>query len=198
MQDNLARVREYYTYEDYLTWNSDSRYELVDGLPHAMSAPTPRHQEICGDIYIALREHLNGRQCKVYQDINVRLFPQRQRNKQMVFRPDLSVICDQDKLDNNGCNGAPDLIIEVLSPGNQRHDRYFKFNQYYRAGVREYWIVDPENQLVQVCLLEENRYYIMMYHAQDNLPCTVLPGLNFVLSSIFPTEETPTEDDPIG
>ncbi|MCL2194770.1 MAG: Uma2 family endonuclease [Oscillospiraceae bacterium] len=194
MQDNLARARDNYTYDEYLAWERPNRYELIDGQPHLMSAASPRHQEICGDLYIALREHLSGRQCKAYQDINVKLYPQRARNRQMVFRPDISVICDQDKMDNHGCNGAPDLVVEILSPGNQSHDRYFKFMHYFRAGVREYWIVDPEYHVIQVCLLEENRYYIMMYQQGDTLPCAALPGFNLALTSIFPDEETPTEE----
>ena len=187
MDGNLAlKQEELYTYEDYLTWNGAERWELIDGYAYLMAAASPEHQEISGNFYLALREYLKGKSCKAYQDIDVRLFPEKEAAREVVVRPDLSVICNQEQLNAKGCNGAPNLIIEILSPSNQRVDRYIKFKRYFQAGVREYWIVDPESKVVQVNLLEGKRYMVMICEVADTLRCTVLPGLEIQLRDIFP------------
>ena len=103
-----------------------------------------------------------------------------------MVEPDISVICDRDKLDKYGCKGAPDLIIEILSPSTQRHDRMVKYNLYQRAGVREYWMVDPALQTVQVGILEGNIYKIHgVYTPQDIVKINVLDGCFIELSKVF-------------
>lgn len=95
-------------------------------------------------------------------------------------------MCDPSKLDELGCKGAPDMVAEVLSPSTQRHDRLVKYNLYQRAGVREYWIVDPENKTVQVSILEDGRYRLAeVYTAQDIAKVNVLDGCFVELSKLF-------------
>lgn len=101
--------------------------------------------------------------------------------------PDVTVVCDPQKLDSVGCKGAPDLIAEVLSPSNRRHDRFTKFNLYQRAGVREYWIVDPDDKSVQVFLLEEGRYTLKDYGGEkDTVKVNILEDCVIDLSLVFP------------
>ena len=109
-----------------------------------------------------------------------------------VVQPDLLVVCDQSKLDDKGCKGAPDLIIEILSPSTARFDRMLKFQQYLKAGVREYWMVDPLEQIVQVCIWKDGKYFIMAYADTDTVPVSVLPGLEIRLPEVF-TQAEPRE-----
>ena len=107
-----------------------------------------------------------------------------------MVEPDISVVCDSDKLDEIGCKGAPDLIIEILSPSTQRHDRVTKFNLYQEAGVREYWIVDPMSRTVQVYVLENGLFRVVeSYSAEDEAEVRVLSGCIVSLRDVFPPEE---------
>ena len=188
MEGNLAEQREEsYTYADYLTWDDSQRWEIIDGRAYLMASPNEIHQDISVELTTQFREFLRGKPCKVFHaPFDVRLFPKRGNKDKYVVQPDLMVVCDKTKLDGNKVNGAPDLIVEILSPSNQKMDRYIKFKQYFLAGVREYWIVDPENKAVQVFLLEDKRYVVKVYEMADALPCTVLPGLEINLNDIFP------------
>ena len=103
-----------------------------------------------------------------------------------MVEPDISVVCDSDKLDKIGCKGAPDFIVEILSPSSLRHDRVTKFNLYQEAGVREYWIVDPESQTVQVFLLKDGHFRaVELYNADAVAEVIVLPGCRISLSDVF-------------
>lgn len=140
---------ERYTLADMLAWETEKRYELIDGIPYLMSpGPSRRHQRIGREIYRQISTYLLGKTYEVYiAPFDVRLFEQSGEGPESVdtvVRPDISVICDTEKLDETGCKGAPDLVIEVLSPSTHNRDRLTKFNLYQRAGVREYWIVDPQ------------------------------------------------------
>jgi Uma2 family endonuclease len=193
MEGNLARQRRNgeYTYEDYLSWEGAERCELIDGCVYLMAAPNEAHHDISMALARRFGDFLEGKPCKLFvAPFDVRLFPHstRQREKALV-QPDLFVVCDRGKRDGAKINGAPDLIIEILSPSNQGHDRYVKLKLYFLAGVREYWIVDPENQVVQVCLLEDRRYAVQVYEVSDTVPCAILPGLDLPLSEIFPREK---------
>jgi Uma2 family endonuclease len=110
-----------------------------------------------------------------------------------VVEPDITVICDQSKIDKQGCKGAPDLVIEILSPSNIRHDRLVKFQKYLAAGVREYWKIDPDNRVVEVHTLRDGGYHTMVYDETAEAPVSVLPGCVIRLSEIFPGEEAPQE-----
>ena len=152
----LPAQKARYTFADCLTWDERERIEIIDGEAFMMAAPSRIHQEICFEIGRQLGNYLEGKPCKVYPaPFGVRLFEQdgdRPEDVDTMVEPDLSVVCDRSKLDKYGCKGAPDMVIEVLSPSTQRHDQLVKLNLYQQAGVQEYWIVDPENRTVRVLL----------------------------------------------
>jgi Uma2 family endonuclease len=119
----------------------------------------------------------------------VRLFPESGRKDNCVFLPDIFVVCDRKKLDKQACNGAPDLIIEVLSPSTARFDRLVKFNKYLEAGVKEYWIVDPDINTIQVHILQNKRYVTSVYNDEAEIDVLSLPGLTINTRDIFPAED---------
>jgi Uma2 family endonuclease len=102
-----------------------------------------------------------------------------------VVEPDIVVVCDSSKLDKQGCNGAPDLVIEILSPSTARRDHKLKFRKYLEAGVREYWIVDPDQSMVHTHILEGGRYVTTVYDETDEVPVAVLPGCVIGLGEVF-------------
>ena len=150
----IPAKQERYTFADSLTWDEGERIEIISGEAYMMAAPSRIHQGIIMELSRQLANFLEGKRCKVYPaPFGVRLFEQegdRPEKVDTVVEPDISVVCDRSKLDQYGCRGAPDMIVEVLSPSTQRHDQLVKLNLYQRAGVREYWIVDPENRTVRV------------------------------------------------
>ena len=177
---------ERYTYADYCALDDGKRWELIEGVPYDMSpAPMPVHQRISVELTLQFGMFLKGKPCQLYTaPFDVRLNADDEDDT--VVQPDLAVICDRSKIDNKGCKGAPDLIVEILSPSTARHDRMVKFELYRRAGVREYWIVDPETKLVQVCLLEDGRYFTSVY--ADTAVVSVLPGCEIQLADVFAEE----------
>ena len=135
-----------YTYGDYLTWDDAQRYELIDGSIYVMSpAPGRRHQEVAGEFHRQLANYLLEKECAVYiAPFDVRLPEREKRDEDIatVVQPDLVIVCDDNKLDERGCKGAPDLVIEIISPGSAGRDRKTKRELYQKHGVLEYWIVD--------------------------------------------------------
>jgi Uma2 family endonuclease len=175
-----------YTYADFLEWDESLRAEIIDGEVYMMAPPVRAHQEISGEMYGQFWAFLKGKPCKVYPaPFGVRLFPKEDLSDDTVVEPDIVVVCDHSKLDDRGCNGAPDLVIEILSPSNPSHDRLVKFRKYLAAGVREYWIVDPEQKIVEVHILDAGRYITTVYGAGDEVPVSVLPGCIITLRDVF-------------
>lgn len=179
-----------WTYADMLTWSEEERVELIYGQRHIMAPPSRRHQEILTTILLQLGSFLKDKKCKVYPaPFGVRLFEREGDSPSQVdtlVEPDLTVVCDPDKLDDAGCKGAPDLIIEIISPSTQRHDRLVKYNLYQRAGVREYWIVDPASRTVSVYTLEDGAYHAAaVYAGTDCVPVGVLEGCGVELAGVF-------------
>jgi len=173
-----------YTYADLEKWTGDERYELIDGVPYMMAAPSRVHQEISGELFRQLANFLLGKPCKVYAaPFDVRLNAHDKDDR--VVQPDIVVVCDRSKLNEKGCVGAPDLVVEILSPTTQGRDRLLKFNKYFEAGVREYWIVDPEDKYVTVHVLTDDHYSTRAYDSTDSIPSTVLDGFSVQLSEIF-------------
>ena len=157
-----------------------------------MMAPlTTAHQLIRGEIFRQLANYLEGKKCHaIPAPFAVRLFEQDGDSPDDVdtmVEPDISVVCDRDKLDGKGCKGAPDMVVEILSPSTRRHDRLVKLGLYQRAGVREYWIVDPENRAVQVLTLSDG---LLLPHEdygrEDVAKVNVLDGCFIELSKVFP------------
>lgn len=180
-----------YTLADVLVWEESERIELVYGDPVMMAPPARVHQETLMELSAQLYAYLKGKKCKVYPaPFAVRLFERdgdRPEAVDTMVEPDISVICDLNKLDEIGCKGAPDLVIEILSPSTTRHDRFTKFNLYQQAGVREYWIVDPASQSVQVFVLEGGYYVAKDFGAVgDKIRVNVLEDCSIDLSQVFP------------
>ena len=190
----LPAPKDRYTFADCLTWGEDERIEIINGEAIMMAPPTRIHQEISGELFRQLANFLEGKKCKVYPaPFAVRLFERaddRPEDVDTMVGPDLSVVCDPGKLDDIGCKGAPDLIIEVLSPSTQCHDRLTKYNLYERAGVPEYWIVSPEERTVQVSTLVDGRYRVQeLYTAEAVAKVNTLSGCFIELSKVFPAEQ---------
>ncbi|PLS19764.1 Uma2 family endonuclease [Bacillus sp. M6-12] len=140
-----------YRYHDYEHW--EGRWELIHGVPYNMSpAPTTQHQHIVGEIHFALRSFLGKDKCQVFvAPFDIRLSESDDYdNPDTVIQPDISVICHPNQLDKKGGKGAPDLVVEVLSPSTALKDRNQKFNLYEQHGVKEYWIIDPIHQTIEV------------------------------------------------
>jgi len=137
-------VKKAYTYKDYLSWGDDVRFELIDGIPHMMSAPTRWHQQVTGEIFGQLWSWLEDKPCEAYiAPFDVRLFPEEDQSDKVVLQPDVLVICDEGKLaDGRACKGAPDFVVEVVSKGTKGKDFGAKKALYEKAGVREYWVVE--------------------------------------------------------
>ena len=179
------------TFADCLTWEENDRVEIIDGEVFMMAPPSSVHQEIAAELTRQFGNYLEGKQCKVYPaPFGVRLFEQDGETPEdvdTVVEPDLSVVCDRSKIDKHGCKGAPDLIIEILSPSSLRHDRFVKLGLYQRAGVREYWIVDPISQTVQVFLLNDVGFLCPheVYGKEDTAKVNVLDGCLIELSKVF-------------
>ena len=179
-----------YTFADCLTWGENERIEIINGEAFMMAPPSRAHQEISGALFAQLYNFLEGKKCRVYAaPFAVRLFEQdrdRPEDVDTMVEPDLSVVCDSGKLDNHGCKGAPDLVIEILSPSTRRHDRLVKLNLYQRAGVREYWIVDPVSKDVQSFVLEDGRYSVKGFGtAGDTLKVNILEDCIIDLKEVF-------------
>ncbi|GHT57954.1 hypothetical protein FACS1894109_11220 [Spirochaetia bacterium] len=182
----LAQEQPYYTYADYLEWDEGDRTEIIDGEAFMLATPDLTHQIISRGLFLQIAAFLNGKPCQpFFAPVSVRLHPEADNSDNTVFEPDIIVVCDSSKLDKKGCNGAPDLVIEILSPSTARHDKVIKFNKYQEAGVREYWIVDPDTQSVQACVLENGRYILSSYDDTGTAPITALPGCVIDLRTVF-------------
>ncbi len=148
------QLEERFTYGNYRTWPEDERWELIDGVVYDMSpAPSRFHQGLITEFIFQFHAYLQDKPCRIYAaPFDVRLPDGDEADDDIVtvVQPDLVVVCDRNKLDERGCKGAPDLIIEILSPSTAAKDLHDKFNLYERVGVKEYWIVHPQDQTVMV------------------------------------------------
>lgn len=181
-----------YTFADVLTWDEGRHIEIINGEAFMMASPSSIHQEISMEISRQLANYLEGKRCRVYPaPFDVRLFEKNGDSPEdvdTVVEPDISVVCDRNKIDVRGCKGAPDLVVEILSPSSLRSDRLVKLRLYQRAGVREYWIVDPENKTVQVLLLDGDKTLRPHedYGRDDVAKVNVLDGCFIELGKVFP------------
>jgi len=149
-----------------------------------MSAPTVGHQTILGNLHLIFGNFLKGKQCKVFfAPFDVRLAME--TTDDTVVQPDLVIICDKSIMMKTGCQAAPDMTVEVLSPSTSMKDRALKLELYQRTGVREYWIVDPEEKLVHTHILVNGRYYISCYTENDKAPVQILDGFEIDVAEVF-------------
>lgn len=182
-----------YTYGEYREWPEDERWELIDGVAWNMSpAPNRFHQGILMELAKTIALFLEDRSCRIYPVPFDVLLPdhrdQEEDDVKTVVQPDISVICDESKLTEKGCTGAPDWIIEILSPYTSKKDIAVKLELYERHGVKEYWLVDPGNRYIHVYLLDENGKYPFvpeLYLGENPVESTTLKGLRVDLGRLF-------------
>jgi Uma2 family endonuclease len=179
-----------YTYADYLKWTIQERLELIKGKVFRMSpAPNREHQTISRNIFLAIGNFLRHNPCQVFSaPFDVRL-PRKSRKDEdiiTVVQPDICVICDASKLDDRGAIGAPDIVVEILSPGNSTRELKEKYEVYEEAGVQEYWIVSPQDVTCSVYSLENGKFLLRLKATKaDTVHSGILPGFSLKVEEIF-------------
>ncbi len=181
-----------YSYADYFRWKFMERVELIKGLIYKMSpAPSPGHQIIFGKIFLKFGNFFLHKNCNVFAaPFDVRLPDAKKQNADAqvftVVQPDICVVCDAEKIDDRGCIGAPDLVIEILSPGNTQKEMGVKFALYEENGVKEYWLVQPQDRVILVYVLKDSKYYgLKPFTADDEISSTLFAELSFKVAEIF-------------
>ncbi|NLM43852.1 MAG: Uma2 family endonuclease [Clostridiales bacterium] len=190
---NLAKnIKQKYTYKDYTTWPENERWELIQGIPFNMSpAPSRIHQKILGALHLMFASYLQDKTCEVYlAPFDVRLPDKNEAADDEitnVVQPDLLVVCDTNKLDDRGCKGAPDLIIEITSKSTAKKDMWDKMLLYEKSKVKEYWIVHPLDQTIMVYTLNEEQKYEkpQVFDITDDIKVGILEELTVDVSKIF-------------
>ncbi len=187
---NQLDFNKSYTYADYLKWQFEERLELLKGKIFKMSpAPNRQHQSISSNIHGLLWLYFKKNPCKLFSaPFDVRLVKKKSVDEKVVtvVQPDLCVVCDEDKLDDRGCNGAPDLVIEILSPGNSTKEMGIKFDLYEENGVKEYWIVNAAEQHIFIYTLVNKKFIGLKPLTVDNkIVSHLFPKLNFKVKEIF-------------
>lgn len=191
-----------YTYADYLKWDLPEMVELIRGKVYKMSpAPTSKHQDISTRLVVSIGTFLKNKKCKVFAaPFDVRLPRKGKADEDIVtvVQPDICVICDPSKVDERGCLGAPDWIIEILSKSTSSKDLNEKFEVYEEAGVKEYWVIHPTEQTVLVYTLNNHGKYegiLKPYVRTDNVQSRTLQGLTIDLSEVFELPEPEDESN---
>lgn len=180
-----------YSYADYLTWDIEEMVELIKGKVFKKAAAAPRraHQWLTGSLFRDMSLFLKGKKCQVYiAPFDVRL-PVKSKKDDKIFtvvQPDICVVCDLEKLDERGCVGAPDLVVEVLSPGNKQLELQHKYEVYEESGIKEYWLVDPESQTLLIYTLVQGKYQSSrLMTLGDTAKSAVIKGFALDLTDYF-------------
>jgi Uma2 family endonuclease len=177
-----------YTYYDYKQWElaQNERYELIYGDAYAMSAPNTYHQSILSELHRQIANYLFGKPCKVFPaPFDVRLFYEEDESDDTVVQPDISIVCDPKKRGKEGCHGAPDFVAEILSPSNTAIEMQRKYLLYREAGVKEYWIIDPENKTLTTHLFSEKAAPSNLYKENDTVKMSIFNDLEIELKPVF-------------
>jgi len=188
---NALRIEEVdvrYTYADYKDWDlkEGERYELIHGVAHAMATPSDYHQSIAFELGRQIGNFLVGKPCKIIPaPYDVRLFYEEDETDDELVQPDISIICDKEKRGPEGCRGAPDMVVEILSPSNTAIEMEEKFDLYQDAGVREYWLVNPKTKTLKTHLFEKGEIHIRTYNATDKAEIRIFPGFMVDLEPVF-------------
>jgi len=181
----------YYSYADYLRFTFEERLEIIKGHVFRMSpAPSRLHQRALTNIFGPIYNILKGKHCQVYTDpFDVRLAKKTQDNKEVftVVQPDIVVVCDHEKLDKRGCIGAPDIVVEILSLGNNKKELINKYEVYEEAGVKEYWIVSTSDKTFFRYILDEDSKFkpTKLLTTGEEVTTSILPGFTLVLEEVF-------------
>lgn len=178
------------TYADLLSWPEEERCELYGGQVLDLASPSVRHQRAVGEIYAQLHDFLRKKPCQAFlAPMDLRLFEQdgdAPEDVDTVLQPDLMVVCGKGQIDERGIRGAPSLVVEILSESTKQYDRVVKYSLYQKAGVPEYWLVDPERKTLQVYTLDEGKYHAgVAYTAASSVPVGVLEGCAIDLRPVF-------------
>ena len=186
--NQLDPINGLYTYAEYLLWKFEERVELLKGKLFKMSAPSPAHQVVQSNLNIELGLYFRNQKCQIYPaPFDVRLPAKGETGDAIhtVVQPDLCVVCDRTKIDSRGCIGAPDLVIEIISPGNSKKELKQKFKLYEEAGVREDWVIHPTEEYVIVNVLENNHYKTLSPIVDDEVHSVIFPTLKVHTKEIF-------------
>jgi Uma2 family endonuclease len=187
-----AMQNKVYTYEDYCKFNDDKRREVINGVIYLMTAPLREHQKILSNLFLEFGNYLRGKKCEVFPaafDVRLPKEGETKETASTIVQPDIVVICDRKKLDRRGCFGAPDLVIEILSPSTGKRDMTEKFNLYQEHGVLEYWIIDPYTQRIDRFPLNKDtgKYASPEYFFRDDtISPIIFPDLTISLAEVFP------------
>lgn len=179
-----------YSYADYLSWQLDEMVELIRGrVFRQAAAPRLIHQRISGKIFHQIYTFLQGKNCEVFTapfDVRLPVSSKDLDKIDTVVQPDLCVVCDPEKLDELGCVGAPDLIIEILSPGNNKKELQLKYEVYEASGVKEYWIIHPDERTLLIYTLEGGTYQpSRLFTLGDQVKSQALAGFVLDLNEVF-------------
>lgn len=191
MSMSFPKSDKKYSYADYLNWPDGERWEIIDGIPYDMSpAPSTKHQLITLELGRQFANYLLDKECRAIIapfDIRIPSGDEKDEDIQTVVQPDIVVICDRSKLDDKGYRGAPGLIIEILSPSTSKKDLQEKYRLYERSGVKEYWVVFPREELVEVYQITNEMRYLKTgtYQIDDRITVGILPELEIDLGLVF-------------
>lgn len=194
MQSVATKLDTRFTYRDYAQWPDEERWELIEGVPYCFSpSPSREHQRILRELTLQIAAFLDDKPCEMFQaPLDVRLLEDGDidGDETTVVQPDIIIVCDEDKLDERGCRGAPDFCAEILSPSTAYRDQTLKTDVYERHGVREFWTVHPAERLVTVRVLGDDGNFAapVIHEARGRLPLAILPELAIDLEKIFGPE----------
>ena len=181
-----------FTYADYLAWDDDQQWELIHGVAFCMSpSPNRRHQELLLALARPIADYLDDKKCSIFVapfDVCLPLLANDSNDEiDTVVQPDIFVVCDLEKLDDRACKGAPDLIVEILSPSTLKRDITTKYELYQRHGVKEYWLVYPNDRTLLVYRLSGDGRYAApdVYGEGDTVPVTLLGDLVIDMRKVF-------------
>ena len=182
-----------YTYADYLKFEFEEMVELIRGKIFKMSpAPRSYHQEISANLHLLIGNFFKERPCKVFYapfDVVLPIERKTKNKSTTVVQPDICVICDLSIMDEMGCFGAPDLVIEIISPSTSKKDMNDKYSVYEEAGVKEYWIVFPKDEVINCYVLEGGKYnYAGAFSRGDEASPKIFPELKFSVDEVFPED----------
>lgn len=188
--ENLAYENKKYTYADLENMPEDERYEIIEGDLFVMESPHGRHQLVLGELYRQISNYLQGKKCKVFiAPFDVVLSKSKKKNEMYnVLQPDLFVLCDMNKYEGSKVFGAPDFVIEILSPSTNVHDKYRKMNLYAQYGVKEYWVVDVTAKIIHPYMLNEKGVYELSsraYGIDEKIKVNTLKGLTISLKDFL-------------
>ena len=187
----LKKEEKKYTYRDYLNWLDEERWELIDGVPYNMvAAPSRWHQQFLVKFLYQIENYLKDKTCQVFcAPFDVRLPKGNEKDEDIesIVQPDIVVVCEPSKLDDKGCKGSPDLIIEITSPATAKKDLKEKLFLYERVGVKEYWVVQPVDKTVMVFKINKDAKYgkYELYAEEDNLKMGIFEDFTIDLKEVF-------------